>query len=65
MNEEINCITNEGEMAKNEWGNDDTNFLQALDIVCKKLGQFFFRTITYLLTCLKKDTSVLLKVINI
>ena len=57
------CITNEGKTAKNEWENDGSDFLQALHSVCKKLGQFFFHT--YLLTCLKKDTSVLLKVVNI
>ena len=63
MNEEISCITNEGKAAKNEWENDDSDFLLALYSVCKKLGQFFFHT--YLLTCLKKNTSVRLKVINI
>ena len=30
MNEEICCITNEGKMTRNEWENDDSNFLQAL-----------------------------------
>ena len=40
--------------------NYDSDFLRALYSVYKKLGQFF----PYLLTCLKKDTSVLLKVIN-
>ena len=62
MNEEICCITNEGKTAKSEWENDDRNFFQALDNAYKKLGQFFFHT--YSLTCLKKDTTVLLKVIN-
>ena len=46
-------------MAKNEWENVDSDFLQALYSICKKLGQLLFHT--YLLTCLKKDTSVLLK----
>ena len=41
MNEEIHCITNEGKMARNEWENDDSNFLRALYSVYKKLGQFF------------------------
>ena len=63
MNEEIHCITNEGKMAKNECENDDCDFLRALFSVYKKLGQFFFHT--YSLTCLKKDTSVLIKVVNI
>ena len=30
MNEEIPCVTNEGKMAKNEWENDDSDFLPAL-----------------------------------
>ena len=30
MNEEIHCITNKRKTAKNEWGNDDFDFLQAL-----------------------------------
>ena len=30
MNEEICCVTNEGETTKNEWENDDSGFLQAL-----------------------------------
>ena len=30
MNEEIHCITNEGKTARNEWENDESNFLQAL-----------------------------------
>ena len=38
-----------------------TNFLQALYSTHKNLECFF----NHLLTCLKKDTSVLLKVINI
>ena len=45
------------------WKFDDCNFLLALYSVYKKLGQFFFHT--YLLTCVNKDTSVMLKVINI
>ena len=63
MNEEIHCITNEGKTAKNEWENDGSDFFRALFSVYKKLGQFFFHT--YSLTCLKKDTSVLIKVVNI
>ena len=50
-------------MAKNEWEKDDSDFLRALYSLYKKLRPFFFHT--YLLTCLKKDTSVLLKVKNI
>ena len=63
MNEEIHCITNEGKTAKNECENDDSDFLRALFCVYKKLGQFFFHT--YSLNCLKKDISVLIKVVNI
>ena len=29
MNEEICCITNKGNTAKNEWENDDSDFLRA------------------------------------
>ena len=47
----------------NEWGNDDSDILQPLYSVYKKIGQFFFHT--YLLTCINKGTSVLLKFINI
>ena len=43
---------------------DDSDFLRPLYRgIYKKLGQFFFHT--YLLTCIDKDTSVLLKVINL
>ena len=63
MNEEIRYITNEGKAAKNEWENDDSDFLQALYSGHKKLGQFVFHT--YSITCLKKDRSALLKVVNI
>ena len=64
MNEEIHYITNKrkNKTVMNEWENDDSDILRALYSV-HKLGQFFFRT--YLLNCLNKDTSVLLKVINI
>ena len=41
MNEEIRCITNEGETARNEWENDDYDFLQALFSVCKKIKTIF------------------------
>ena len=41
MNEEICCITNKGKMVKNEWENDDSDFLSALNSVYKKLGHFF------------------------
>ena len=44
MHEEIQCITNEGKMAKNEWENEDSDFLVALYSVYKKLGQFLFHT---------------------
>ena len=44
MNEEIRCITNEGKTAKNEL-EKDSDFLPALYIVYKKLGQSFFHTL--------------------
>ena len=62
MNEEICCITNARKMAKNEWEND-FDFFPTLCIVYEKQGNSFF--ILYLLTCLKKDTPVLLQAINI
>ena len=33
MNEEICCITNEGKTAKNEWENDDSNFLLKIRLI--------------------------------
>ena len=36
MNVEIRCITNKGKTAKNEWENDDSDFLRSLYIVYKK-----------------------------
>ena len=59
MNEEIPCVTNEVKMAKNEWENDDSDFLPALYILYKKSGQIFFHTL------LAQDASVVLQVINI
>ena len=53
-------------MAKNEWENDDSHFLQALHSVYKRIWTILF---PYLLAILFKQryisTSVLLKVINI
>ena len=63
MNKDICSITNKGNIAKNEWESDDSDILWALYSLYKKLGQFFFKT--YSLPCLHKDTSILLKVINI
>ena len=62
MNEEILCIINKGKTVKTEWENV-TDFLRALYSLYKKLGQFFFHT--YSLTSSNKDTSVVLKDINI
>ena len=45
MNEEICCIDNEGNMAKSEWENDDSNFVPASCIVFKNWRQFFFHTL--------------------
>ena len=36
MNEEIRCITKKGKTAKNEWQNDESDFLWALCSVHKK-----------------------------
>ena len=63
MNKEICCITNEGKTTKNKWEHDDSNLPRALYSAYKKLGQFFFHT--YWFTCLKNNTSVVLKVVNI
>ena len=63
MNEESRCITNKGKTAKSKWENLMTLIFFELYSAYKKLGQSFFHT--YSLTCLNKDTSVLLKVINI
>ena len=45
MNEEICCTTNKRKTTKNEWENDDSDFLPALNIVYKKLGQLLFHTL--------------------
>ena len=63
MNEEIHCISNKGITAKNELENDDSDCLWAIYSIYKKLEQFFFYIDSF--NCLKKDSSVLLKVINI
>ena len=42
MNEEICCITNDGKTAKNEWENDDSDFLWALYSVYKKIRAILF-----------------------
>ena len=44
MNEEIRCITNEGKTVRNEWENDDSDFLRALYSVYKKIRTIFFHT---------------------
>ena len=45
MNEEICSITNAGKMARNEWENDDSNFLWALYSVYKKRRTIFSHTL--------------------
>ena len=45
MNEEICCITNEGKMARNEWENNDSNFLRALYSIYKKIRTISFHTL--------------------
>ena len=44
LKNEICCITSKGKTAKDEQ-KTDSNFLPALYIVYKKLGQFFFHTL--------------------
>ena len=41
MNEEIRCITNEEKTTRNEWKNDDSNFLRALYNVYQKIRTIF------------------------
>ena len=45
MNEEICCITNEEKTARNEWENDDSDFLQALYGIYNKIKTIFFHTL--------------------
>ena len=45
MNEQIHCITNEGDTAWNEWENDHSNFFELYSVHIKKLGKFFFHTL--------------------
>ena len=45
MNEEICCITNEGKTARNEWENDNSDFLRALYSLYKKIRTTFFHTL--------------------
>ena len=45
MNEQIHCITNEGETAWNEWENDDSDFLGALCSVHKKIRTISFHNL--------------------
>ena len=59
----ICCITNKGKTAKNEWENDTLALFDLYTMYIKNLRQYFF--CIYLLTCLNKDVSIVLKVINI
>ena len=43
MNQEIRSITNEGELARNEWENNYSDFLRAH--VYKKIRTIFFHTV--------------------
>ena len=45
MNEETRCNSNEGKMARNEWENDDSDFLRALCSVYKKIRTIFSHTL--------------------
>ena len=55
MNEDIHCITNGGKAAKNEWENDDSDFLQALYSIYKKIRKNLF---PYLLINLFKERYI-------
>ena len=55
MNEKICYITNKIKTAKNEWGNDDFDFLQALYSVYKKIGTILF---PYILVNLFKQRCI-------
>ena len=57
MNEEIHCITNKEKTAKNKWKNDDSDFLQALDSMYKKINLFKQRYISSVKKKLKKQWS--------
>ena len=64
MKKFIALLTNgKRKTAMNEWKKYNSVILRALYSVHKKLRQYFFHT--YSLTSLNKDSSVLLKVINI
>ena len=45
MNDEIHCITNEAKTVRSEWENDNSNFLQALYSLYKKIRTIFFHTL--------------------
>ena len=55
MNEEIHCITNKEKTGKNKWKNDDSDFLQALDSMYKKINLFKQRYISSVKKKLKKQ----------
>ena len=40
MNEEICCITNWGKLAKNEWENDNSDFIRSYTVI-KNNGNYF------------------------
>ena len=58
MNEEIRCITNEGKAVRNEWENDDSDFLRALYCVYKKI-RAIFSTLHSLYIVLLQVTNIL------
>ena len=65
MNEKnLTLLTKEKEKTSmNEWENDNSDILRTVySVYEKKLGQFFFYS--YLVACLNKHISVLLKVIS-
>ena len=63
MNEKIRCITNKGKVPKNECEMMTLIFFEYYRVYIKGQDNSFFYT--YSLTYVRKDTSFLLKVINI
>ena len=63
MIEKFYFITDKGKTTTNEWDNDESDFLRALHSVYKKIRTILFSY--FQLNCLKKDTLVMLKIINI
>ena len=65
MNEEIHCISKKGKTAKNEWENDKMTTPIFFQLYALYIKQDSSASILYSPTCLNKDASVVLQVINI